>query len=415
MPMTNFPGGFAAGLNVRGMPLLQTHPGNVFWVDNSPTPNTGPGGVGPRSVGGSDSNHGTYQRPFATIAYALSQCQQGNGDIIMVKPGHVEYVTGAGTTSAVLDPTGNITLSAQNTLTFNVGDVAIVGLGAGPSRPIIVFNTATGANIPVRAGGMSIQNFVFAANYAAVASAFTGTSASCATSTIVGTTLTVGTPTGTVYPGMVLSGTKVIPGTMILSQLTGTTGAAGTYQVDTYHTASATSTTIIAGPQDFSIESCEFRDMSASLNFVAHFTGSPTNANAADGFRFVNNRISSLGTTAGTTSVKATVAEDRWTLTDNVGVYAALNASAALLVSTAALTNLDVGRNRVHRPSTAQSVGLLMAGVTGSTGHVYDNYAWSLTATPIICTTGTGLAFSQNFSNNTGSADKSGLLLPASS
>jgi hypothetical protein len=30
--MTNFPGGFANGLSVRGMPLVQTQTGKVFWV-----------------------------------------------------------------------------------------------------------------------------------------------------------------------------------------------------------------------------------------------------------------------------------------------------------------------------------------------------------------------------------------------
>ena len=47
-----------------------------------------------------------------------------------------------------------------------------------------------------------------------------------------GTTLTIsGTPTGTLYAGMVLQGPGVTVGTTIVSQLSGTTGGAGTYQV----------------------------------------------------------------------------------------------------------------------------------------------------------------------------------------
>ena len=35
MPFTNYPQGFAAGLSVRGMPLTQMQPGQVFFVGNS--------------------------------------------------------------------------------------------------------------------------------------------------------------------------------------------------------------------------------------------------------------------------------------------------------------------------------------------------------------------------------------------
>lgn len=31
----NFQNGFAQGLTVRGIPLLQAYPGKVFWVNNS--------------------------------------------------------------------------------------------------------------------------------------------------------------------------------------------------------------------------------------------------------------------------------------------------------------------------------------------------------------------------------------------
>ena len=102
--MTNFPSGFAAGLSLRGIPLLQTQPGNVYWVSNGPAGSGAPGPVNLRTTPGSDGNQGTFQRPFATIAYALSKCQHANGDIIFVKPGHQESVNGAGTTTAVTDP-----------------------------------------------------------------------------------------------------------------------------------------------------------------------------------------------------------------------------------------------------------------------------------------------------------------------
>ena len=76
--MSNFPNGFANGISVRGMPLLSSYPGKVFWVDSG-----APGGKG------------TFERPMATIDAAVALCTANNGDIIVVKPGHVETVSAA--------------------------------------------------------------------------------------------------------------------------------------------------------------------------------------------------------------------------------------------------------------------------------------------------------------------------------
>ena len=86
MAITNFPNGFLSGITLRGLPILQTQPGNVYWVGNGPSLGGGSNSNSIRFSGASDNNSGTYQRPFATIAQALSQCVQGNGDIILVKP-----------------------------------------------------------------------------------------------------------------------------------------------------------------------------------------------------------------------------------------------------------------------------------------------------------------------------------------
>ena len=77
--INNFPGGFAAGLTVRGMPVAVTHPGKVFWVSNAST-------LSDRQIGGSDGNAGTYDAPCSTITGALAKCTASRGDIIMVKP-----------------------------------------------------------------------------------------------------------------------------------------------------------------------------------------------------------------------------------------------------------------------------------------------------------------------------------------
>lgn len=318
----NYPSGFANGLMVRQMPLLQMNPGQVFWVNNSSVLNQD-------ARAGSNSNRGTYLSPFSTIQYALDQCVASRGDIIMVGPGHAE------------------TISSAAILSLNKAGVAIVGLGAGSLRPTLTFTTAATANIPVTAANISIQNFLFVANFADIASVFTAT----------------GTNT----------------------------------------------------PTDFAVDNCEFRDTSSILNFISIVTGNAT-ANSMNGLSFTRCKISSKGTTAATTAIKLSSATDRVTIRDNYGNWAVLNDTAAMLAAGANnVTNFEFGGNVLYRPNTSSTGGSFIS-TSGNawTGHCYDNYLWQLDASAgIWIPTGTGLAFSQNFSPITGAADKSGLINPA--
>ena len=151
MPTSNYPYGFAHGITIRGIPLLQAQPGRVFWVGNGST-------LLPNCTGGADGNPGTYNQPLATIQRALDLCSANTGDIVMVKPGHAE------------------TIADATTLLLNKAGVAIIGIGSGSARPTLTFTTATTANIPVTAANISVQNILFVANYADVASIFTATS-----------------------------------------------------------------------------------------------------------------------------------------------------------------------------------------------------------------------------------------------
>jgi len=64
------------------------------------------------------------------------------------------------------------------------------------------------------------------------------------TASIATTTMTVTAITsGPIYPGMVITGTGVTAGTRIVSQLTGTDGSTGTYQVSVSQTVAATTIT----------------------------------------------------------------------------------------------------------------------------------------------------------------------------
>lgn len=145
--INNFPGGFAAGITIRGMPVAVTHPGKVFWVSNATT-------LSDRQIGGSDSNNGTFDKPFSTIAGALTQTVANRGDIVMVKPGHAETISAA----------GGIALSKAG--------VAIIGLGQGSTRPTITLGTANTASISVAASNVTVSNFIFKANFLNIATCF---------------------------------------------------------------------------------------------------------------------------------------------------------------------------------------------------------------------------------------------------
>ena len=128
MPFSNYPNGFANGVAIRGMPILNSYGGNLFWVD---------------SGAGSNTNDGTHARPYSTLDYAVGKCTANNGDVIMVKAGHTETVTAAGG------------------LDLDVAGITIIGLGNGSDRPTVSFTTATGADMDVDAANITISNFLF--------------------------------------------------------------------------------------------------------------------------------------------------------------------------------------------------------------------------------------------------------------
>jgi len=139
-PASNFPGGFN-NVTIRGVPITQTHPGQVYWVSNASAT------LLPGQIGGSDGNPGTFNAPFKTLEYAITRCTANRGDIICIKPGHAE------------------TISSATALMFDVAGVAIVGLGLGTKRPTFTLDTAATTTIPVSADNVSVLNCRFIGNY----------------------------------------------------------------------------------------------------------------------------------------------------------------------------------------------------------------------------------------------------------
>lgn len=388
---TYFPQGFPFGMVLKQVPILQAQPGQVFWLNNSSVLN-------PQQHAGSDGNHGTYLDPFASLSAALAQCVPGRGDIIMVGSGHQE------------------TISNATAYSLNVSGVAVVGLGAGPFRPTFTLSTAAAATINVTGSNITISNCLFIANFANITSVFTQ-AVSSFTGSISGNLLTVtAVGSGTLYYGNLMNATGLLPNTTILTQQTGATaGGVGTYLVNNNYTTPFASATITTVTQDVQIDNCEFRDSSAILNFISLFSDAGV-ASSLSGFNFTRCTISSLGTTAATTAIKVTANQDRVSINDNVGNWAILNNTAAMLATGAnSITNFQFDRNHIYRPNTATTSGLAIStSGTAWTGTCNDNRIFGLNnSAQIWINTGTKLGFNQNFCPITAVADKSGLINPA--
>lgn len=221
----------------------------------------------------------------------------------------------------------------------------------------------------------------------------------------------VGLGVGSLRPTLTFSTntTANIPITAANVSVTNILHRANKADLVSFYTATGANT-----PTDFAIESCEFRDLSSSLNALKCVTGNAT-ANSMDGFYFAKNRVFGLGTTAATQACIMAAANDRQTYLENYVVYPALSDTAALVDFGAnSQTNLLMLRNLLVRPSTSSTGGLVFSGgSTASTGFVVWNEMWHLdNSAGLLFPTGTKLGFSNNYGMVTGAADKSALINP---
>lgn len=133
MSMSNYPNGFVHGVTIRGVPILNTYNGNVYYVD---------------SVNGSNAYDGTYNWPKASIEYLFTADIVKAGDRIICKPGHVETVAAAST--------------------WDIAGVCVVMDGEGTSKSY--FNlTATGSYLSITGAGITLINPKFVTAIDAVA------------------------------------------------------------------------------------------------------------------------------------------------------------------------------------------------------------------------------------------------------
>lgn len=171
--------------------------------------------------------------------------------------------------------------------------------------------------------------------------------------------------------------------------------------------------TITAAPE-FSIQNCEFRDTSVSLNFIQIVTTTVT-VNA-DGLDFSKNRLIITGTTAATTPIKVVGTINRVTINDNYINKAVLNNTSCILTHAAlVVTNLEMARNILISRNTDSATGgfLIVTSSTTNTGHVYDNKVIGLDVLGALMISGTGHKYGQTNNLYSGDVDTSAFVLPA--
>jgi len=169
MAGSNYPNGFANGVVIRGVPLLQTHPGEVFWLNNSSVLAKG-------GVGGSDGNDGSYIRPFGTLDYAVSRCTANRGDIVFIMPGHAETESTVDAAIAQLDVAG----------------VAVIGLGSGDLRPSFTVND-DGNTFDISGANTILSNIRLVSSVVDVAVGFDVSAANVVIDSVAFEDVTVGT------------------------------------------------------------------------------------------------------------------------------------------------------------------------------------------------------------------------------
>lgn len=119
--------GYLANLGVN----LPRSESQVIFVDSAAT----------NASDADDAVHGhSFDQPVATLDYAIGLCTDGQGDVILIAPGHTETLAAA--TSCVVDKS----------------DLTIVGLGTGLNRPTFSIGTLTTAKISVTAANVTIKN-----------------------------------------------------------------------------------------------------------------------------------------------------------------------------------------------------------------------------------------------------------------
>jgi len=124
---------------------------NVFFVDSGQT-TTGLDAV--------DGEHGnSFEQPFLTANFAVSQCTENAGDVILLAPGHTETINDLGADGESGDETDELVLDKAG--------VTLLGIGSGLLRPTFTIGESdTTASINITAENVTVKNIIVKSGYA---------------------------------------------------------------------------------------------------------------------------------------------------------------------------------------------------------------------------------------------------------
>lgn len=130
---------------------------NVFFVDAGAT----------EASDTTDSKHGTsFEFPFATANYAVSKCDESNGDVILLAPGHAETLDDMGADGESGDETDELVMDKAG--------VTLLGIGNGLLKPTFTLGSSdVTATINVTAANCTIRNIIVKSDLADVTAGIT--------------------------------------------------------------------------------------------------------------------------------------------------------------------------------------------------------------------------------------------------
>jgi len=167
--------------------------------------------------------------------------------------------------------------------------------------------------------------------------------------------------------------------------------------------------------KNLSIDSCEFRDTSSILNFIATVSTNTTN-NASDGLSITNSKRIGDGATAATCLVAAAGNIDRLNIQNNYVAHALAGNSGLIyqVTTTKVISNAIINNNMMNFVGANAATGaiLITTAITHS-GLLSNNFVFGAraAATAILVTASSGFKFYNNYYQT--AADKSGILMPA--
>jgi len=127
-PASNFPNGFGNGVTIRNIPIEIMPEGKVHWVNS----------------GAANNSNGSYAKPWATIATAISKADEY--DTIMIAAGHSETLTSS---SFVVDKA-----------------LTIIGQGRGSRVPTFTSTSAAATGtVSITDADVTISNIRLVAGY----------------------------------------------------------------------------------------------------------------------------------------------------------------------------------------------------------------------------------------------------------